>query len=108
MQELGQVSAYVQRRTDKSARFVSIPLSKIVGSEGHVDDFDNTFNPLKSYDRDRWVSIAVARRQGIVLPPVELIQVNDKFFVRDGHHRISVAKALGQAEIEAEIVCTLR
>jgi hypothetical protein len=43
-------------------------------------------------------------RSGISLPPVELIQVEDEFFVRDGHHRISIAKVTGQLEIEARIV----
>jgi hypothetical protein len=78
-----------------------------VGSEGRVDDFDSAFNPLTAHTRDRWIGIAVARRQGTVLPPVELIQVGDVYYVRDGHHRISVAKAEGQAEIEARILHAL-
>jgi len=88
-------------------KIVTVALEKIVGSEGRVHDFDKNFRPLVSHTRDRWVGIAVAHRQGLNLPPVELIQVGDEFYVRDGHHRISVAKAFGQATIEAEIACEL-
>jgi hypothetical protein len=51
----------------------------------------------------RWLRVAAARDQGKVLPPVVLVQVEDVYFVRDGHHRISVARALGQLDIEAEV-----
>ncbi|MFN2186580.1 MAG: hypothetical protein ACK2UU_21575, partial [Anaerolineae bacterium] len=53
--------------------------------------------------RGRWLSIARARQQGKDLPPVVLIRVGDVYFVRDGHHRISVAQALGQLDVEARV-----
>lgn len=86
---------------------VNIPLAKIVGSENRVSDFDNTFNPLNEHNRDRWINIALTRRNGASLPPVELIQVGEEYYVRDGHHRISVAKAANQTEIEARIAFVL-
>lgn len=86
---------------------VTVPLEKIVGSEGRVHDFDNHFRPLVNHIRERWAGIALAHRRDINLPPVELIEIDDEYFVRDGHHRISVAKAFGQATIEAKIVCKL-
>jgi hypothetical protein len=49
------------------------------------------------------MSVAKARLQGATLPPVDLVQVSDVYFVRDGHHRISVAKALGQVDIDADV-----
>ena len=52
---------------------------------------------------DRWLRVAKANVRGRGLPPVELIQVGDADFVRDGHHRISVAAALGQQEIDAVV-----
>ena len=82
----------------------NINLDEIVGSEGRVDDFDNHFNPLRLENKDRWVSVALAFFDQKPLPPVLLIQTDQGLFVRDGHHRISVAKAFGQATIEAEIV----
>lgn len=81
-----------------------VALDEIVGSEGRCHDFDNQFWPLKSHNCDRWVSIAQIMRRKKGLPPVQLIKTNDGYFVRDGHHRISVARALGQEAIEAEIV----
>lgn len=80
-----------------------VPLNQIVGSEGRSRDFDQDFRPLRAHNRDRWIGISAARQAGIPLPPVCLIQVGDDYYVRDGHHRISVAKHLGQLEIEAEI-----
>ncbi|HJS29950.1 MAG TPA: hypothetical protein VJ768_10035 [Anaerolineales bacterium] len=81
-----------------------IPLSKIIGTEGRGEDFDLDFNPLNPSDRDRWIGVAAARQLGIVLPAVELFQTEDGFYVRDGHHRISVAKIMGQLEIDARVV----
>ncbi len=86
---------------DAGLRTVSI--RTIRGSEGRSQDFDRSFRPLTPHTQMRWVSLAEAREGGVVLPPVELIQVGQDYFVRDGHHRISVAKAFGQEEIEAEV-----
>lgn len=83
---------------------VAVPIRQIKGTYGRSTDFDATFNPLHERSRSRWISVAAAIRQRIPLPPVELVQVGDAFFVRDGHHRISVARAFGQEDIEARIV----
>jgi len=84
-----------------------VPLSDIVGSEGRGDDFDRKFRPLRSHHKDRWLNIFGARATGASLPPVDLIQVGEHYFVRDGHHRISVARALGQVEIDALVTVWL-
>jgi hypothetical protein len=81
-----------------------VSLDQICGSLGRTGDFDNRFHPLDDRIRDRWVSIAMARKQNIPLAPVELIQVGDRYFVKDGHHRISVARAMGESAIDAEII----
>ena len=65
--------------------------------------FDTQFHPLKHGTRQRWVGIMMARRSGLSLPPVKLIRVGDAYFVRDGHHRVSVARALAEEYIEAEV-----
>jgi hypothetical protein len=88
----------------QGGKIVTVAIEKIVGSEGRVHDFDKHFRPLVNHVRDRWVSIAMARHQSINLPPVELIQVEDEYYIRDGHHRISVAKTFGQATIEAQVL----
>jgi hypothetical protein len=82
----------------------SVEIERIRGTEGKVGEFDAKFNPTQDRSNDRWVGIAVERMRGRDLPPVKLVKVGDDFYVRDGHHRISVARALGQAYIDAEVV----
>jgi hypothetical protein len=81
----------------------TIPIERIVGSEERADDFDRDFRPLQSHTRRQWQSLARARLEGIPLPPVTLIRINDAYYVRDGHHRISVACAFGQTYVEAMV-----
>lgn len=81
----------------------TVPIRHIGGSQGRVHDFDRNFRPLKDHNKDRWLSVAGARQRGKSLPPVDLIQVGSIYFVQDGHHRISVARALGQRDIEAQV-----
>ncbi|MBW7885937.1 MAG: hypothetical protein H3C34_25560 [Caldilineaceae bacterium] len=82
----------------------NVPLAAITGSEDREHDFDAAFHPRKAGMVDRWVSVAMARQRGVALPPVQLIRVGETYYVRDGHHRISVARALGQDSIEAEVI----
>jgi hypothetical protein len=100
---LKQVKAVctIEAETDGGIR--TVPLSQIRGSEGRSRYFDCDFNPLHDRARGRWLNIARARQQDKVLPLVVLVQVGDIYFVRDGHHRISVARALGQIDIEARV-----
>ncbi len=86
-----------------SAGLQAVPICQIRGSQGRCNDFDRNFYPVQDHLKSRWLRVATAWQLGIALPPVELIQVDDTYFVRDGHHRISVARALGQLEIIAEV-----
>ena len=80
-----------------------IPIEKIVGSFGRYLDFDRAFLPIQKKTRDRWVSIDRAHHYQIPLPPVELYKLGDIYFVKDGNHRISVAREQGQIEVDAFI-----
>ncbi|MFV9505096.1 MAG: hypothetical protein AB4911_11090 [Oscillochloridaceae bacterium umkhey_bin13] len=91
-------------QSGRSLGLQTIAITQIIGSEGRVADFDRNFAPREERTRDRWIQIARARRCGAALPAVRLIRTADGYFVRDGHHRISVAVALGEAFIEAEVV----
>lgn len=84
--------------------YETIALEEVIGSEGRSRDFDDQFWPLREHCRDRWVNIAIAMASGKPLPPIQLIQTAAGYVVRDGHHRLSVARAFGRAVIEAEIV----
>ena len=81
----------------------SVPIAQILASEGRSDDFDTHFRPLQTHTWERWRSVALALCRGETLPPVELIAVGEHYAVRDGHHRISVAVALGQREVDAVV-----
>jgi hypothetical protein len=81
-----------------------VPLDKIVGSVGKQRDFTRHFWPKHERLRERWKWIFVAAHSFQGLPPVELYQVGDVYFVSDGNHRISVARALGNTSIEAHVV----
>jgi len=85
-------------------QIAAVSLADICGSEGRCADFSRAFQPLQSHSRDRWLSVATARLRRIALPRVMLVRVGAGYFVRDGHHRISVARALGEAYIDAEVV----
>jgi hypothetical protein len=81
----------------------TVPLDAIVGSVDRVRDFDRSFRPTTARTRGRWERIAAARRRGEPLPPISLYRVGDLYFVRDGHHRVSVARAMGDTEIDAYV-----
>ncbi|MGI5096595.1 transcriptional regulator [Treponema socranskii] len=82
----------------------TIPIDKIVGSEGRYKDFDNRFFPKSGFLRERWKHVDAAQYESIVLPPIKAYELGGLYFVRDGNHRVSVAKARGIEFIDAEIV----
>src|ERR671917_807870 len=81
-----------------------VPLDAIVGTVDRSVDFDRGLRPTPTRLRSRWERIAAAQRRGEALPPVSLYKVGDLYFVRDGHHRVSVAKSLGREDIDAYVV----
>ena len=81
-----------------------IPLESIVGTvDRSKRDFDRKFRPATPGVRERWERIAAARRRGDAMPPIDVYRVGDLHFVKDGHHRVSVARALGDTDIEARV-----
>jgi hypothetical protein len=78
-----------------------IPLESIVGTVDRSSGFDREFRPTTSRVRPRWERIAAAMRRGQPMPPISVFRIGDAHFVRDGHHRVSVARALGLSDIEA-------
>lgn len=81
----------------------TIPLDKIVGSVGRYRDFTREFLPRESVNPQRWQTVDALLHTQEGLPPIEVYQVGDVYFVRDGHHRVSVARANGLKEIEAYV-----
>ena len=81
-----------------------IPIQKIVGSEGRYNDFDNHFLPRTNELKQRWINVDRAHLSDVVLPPIQLYELAGLYFVRDGNHRVSVAKAQGVEFIDAEVI----
>ncbi len=96
VQALGFVS---ERRIGLSV----VALDAIVGSVDRAGEFDRRFRPTSGRVRSRWEHIAAMMRRGQSLPPVDLVRIGEIHFVRDGHHRVSVARALGRTDIDAYV-----
>jgi hypothetical protein len=95
--DLGGVAALFWR----PARLCPIRLDAIVGTVDATTDFDSDFAPTTDRVAARWQSIASAHRAGHPLPPIAVIERRDGYYVLDGRHRVSVARALGHHEIDA-------
>ena len=80
-----------------------VPIKKIVGSEGRYNDFDNHFLPRSNELKQRWMNVDEAHLSDVVLPPIQLYELGGLYVVRDGNHRVSVAKAQGVEFIDAEV-----
>ena len=92
------------RRGEGDLGVQRIPVGAIVGTvDRRPDSFDRSFRPRSPELRRRWERVMAARRRGETLPPIDVYKVGDIYFVRDGHHRVSVARALGETTIDAHV-----
>ncbi|AXB47146.1 chromosome partitioning protein ParB [Amycolatopsis albispora] len=80
-----------------------IQLSSIVGSVDRGRDFDRRFRPTSGRVRERWERLALAARRGESIPPIEVYRIGELHFIVDGHHRVSVAHAMGLTTIDAQV-----
>ncbi len=80
-----------------------IRLDTVVGTVESTRDFDRRFRPTSGRIRERWERLALAQRRGEAIPPIDVYRVGDLHFVADGHHRVSIALAMGQKTIDAYV-----
>jgi len=92
----------IKRQYD--AGFQEIEIDAIIGSVNRYTDFDKAFLPRQKFTRSRWERIDRAYLRDEILPPVDVYQIGDYYFVMDGNHRVSVAKRRGQKWIDAHVV----
>ena len=83
------------RAGERALGLQTIDLDSIVGTVDRTREFDRDFRPTTPRLRERWERIAAAQRRGEAMPPIDVYRVGDLHFVRDGHHRVSVARAQG-------------
>ena len=85
-----------------------IPLDRISGTlePSKAEQFDRDFRPAP-VARTRWQRVWLAEHRGAALPPISVVPVGDEYVLRDGHHRVSVARARGAVAIDAQLDDTL-
>jgi len=99
-----EVRKYLTIQGQYDAGMKQIPVEKIVGSVGRYNDFDRAFLPRQRQTRSRWISIDVANLQDVILPPIDVYKVGEVYFVKDGNHRVSVAREKGQKYLDAHVI----
>ncbi len=103
MISLKTIKKMVKTETETYVGMKVIPIEKIIGSEGRYKDFDNQFFPKNSSIKERWEHVDEAVLNDIILPPIKVYELAGLYFVRDGNHRVSVAKSKGVEFIDAEV-----
>jgi hypothetical protein len=101
--DIAEVTGGRSIRSQRALGAKVVRIADIQASEERADDFDRSFHPLETHTKSRWLSIALARLNGQAMPAIELIKIGEVYAVRDGHHRISVARALGEDYIDAHV-----
>jgi hypothetical protein len=103
--DCGRLAVYDERGRHAGIRAVrEIPLDAIAGTvePSRAQLFDGDFRPAGAA-RSRWQRLWLAEHRGAVLPPISVVRVGDAYAVRDGHHRVSVARARGALTIDAAV-----
>jgi hypothetical protein len=91
------------RRGERFLGLQTVPLDSIVGSVDRTRDFDRSFRPTSRRTRKRWERMATAARRGEAFPPIDVYRIGEVHFVKDGHHRVSIARAQGLPDIDAYV-----
>ena len=100
---LEEVKRLLQPTGESFQGRMPIPLDQVVGSEGRYSDFDRSFLPRKSHVSHRWERVAIAFKRDIPLPAIQVYQLGGLYFVRDGNHRVSVARVRGMKFLDADV-----
>jgi hypothetical protein len=101
---LENVKNLLKPHTESYKGMQTVPINKIVGSEGRYKDFTSAFLPKRDFSRGRWESVDRAHLTDVILPPIKLYEIGGVYFVRDGNHRVSVARMQGREMIDAEVI----
>ncbi len=98
-----EVVAALGRKSERSLGLKTIDLDAIVGTVDRTREFDRSFRPTSGKVKRRWQRIAEAVRRGQGMPPIDVYEIGGMYFVKDGHHRVSVARQLDLEVIEANV-----
>jgi hypothetical protein len=98
-----EVVATLGWRGERYLGLQTIRLDAVTGTVDSWRDFDRRFRPTSNRVRQRWERLDLAQRRGAAIPPIDVYLIRDMYFVKDGHHRVSVAVATRQKSIEAYV-----
>ena len=98
-----EVANHLKARQQIEMGTQMVSLRRIVGSVGRYRDFTRTFMPRSGIDEERWARLDAAMNSPQGVPPVDLFKIGEVYFVRDGNHRVSVARANDLTHIEAYV-----
>jgi len=98
-----EIKARLRLHEERYKGLQNVPLDKIVGSVGRYRDFTSSFLPRNSTSPERWSRVYAQVNSMEGVPPIELYKVGDVYFVRDGNHRVSVARQIGAKTMEAHV-----
>ena len=98
-----EVVAALGMRGQRELGLQTIPVKTVVGTVDSGRDFDRWFRPTSSRVRERWERLALAQRRGASIPPIDVFRIGQLHFVKDGHHRVSIAMAEKQKLIDAYV-----
>jgi len=100
------VSSRIQPEGESYRGMQIVEVAHIVGSVDRFRDFNRTFLPLHNHTAGRWKNVDKAYHTDVRLPPIQLYKVGEVYFVKDGNHRVSVARERGVEFIDAEVIET--
>jgi hypothetical protein len=98
-----EVASALGRVGERRLGLELIMLDSIIGTVDRSREFDRDFRPTSPRVRERWQRINLAQRRGEAMPPIDVYRIGELHFVKDGHHRVSVARALGHRDINAYV-----
>ena len=101
---LYEVTKLIKPDSEAYLGMQAIEVKKIIGSENRYQDFSLAFYPRNNSLKNRWERVAAARIHNVTLPPISVYKIGEWYFVRDGNHRVSVARSEGLEFIDAEVV----
>jgi hypothetical protein len=101
---LEEVKQLLKPKKESYRGIKAVSIELIIGSEGRYRDFNRSFLPKHDFLKSRWMRVDTAHLTYVNLPPIKLYEIGGVYFVRDGNHRVSVAKSQGVGAIDAEII----
>lgn len=102
--DFSEVSRRLKMQGSSERGLQDIPLDAIVGSVSRYADFTKNFLPRQSRDEDRWARVKTSiLHDPEGLKPIEVYKIGEAYFVKDGHHRVSIASGMGVKNIQAYV-----